>query len=76
MQKIMGLDAMRLKLKNCNVCEGTGWICENCKTVWQSKDGDSCCGAGEPCECNENGDIELDAVIASSEPETVKRWAH
>ena len=64
------------EVTKCDICNGTGWVCENCKTAWTDSNGNSCCGAGEPCACNASGFVEFDAVIASSEPETVKGWAH
>lgn len=38
--------------KACSICNGTGWVCESCGTVWDKGDGQpTCCGAGMPCEC-------------------------
>ena len=39
--------------KNCRVCFGLGWVCENHPNrVWDEKLG-CMCGAGMPCKCNE-----------------------
>lgn len=58
----------------CEICEGTGWVCENCGTRWELSDGGTCCGAGNPCVCNPNADFEFEAVIASTSPDEVKTW--
>jgi hypothetical protein len=58
-------------MTTCGICNDTGWICENCKTVWTDENGDSCCGAGDPCKCNASGFyepsgfVEFDAAKAS-----------
>lgn len=49
----------------CSVCDGTGWVCENCGTKWELDDGSTCCGAGEPCICNPFVEIEFDHISAS-----------
>lgn len=51
----------------CNVCEGTGWVCEKCGTRWELVDGGTCCGAGEKCMCNPNGNIEWQLIYAETE---------
>ena len=53
---------------NCPICEDTGWICENCGTRWELSSGGTCCGAGGNCNCNPNGEIEMDCVFASTNP--------
>ena len=60
----------------CELCEGTGWVCENCGTRWELADGGTCCGAGQNCACNPSGDVEWQAVYATTEPAEVKEWAH
>lgn len=59
---------------SCQLCGGTGWVCENCGTQWEAADGETCCGAGKNCECNPSGHYEFKAVYASTEPEKVERW--
>jgi len=60
----------------CEICEGTGWVCENCGTRWQLMNRETCCGAGQNCVCNPNGDVDWKVVYATTEPEEVKEWAH
>lgn len=61
----------------CLACAGSGWVCENHPDKpWENADGTRCCeGAGGNCECNPNGEVEFQAVFASTSPETVKEWA-
>lgn len=61
-------------MKGCELCEGTGWVCENCGTRWELKGGGVCCGSGVACECNPDGEVEWQAVSSSTEPEKVKDW--
>ena len=58
----------------CDICNNTGWICENCGTQWEKENGETCCGAGENCICNPNGNFEFAAVYASVNPDEVKNW--
>lgn len=62
------------RLTQCSKCDGTGWVCENCRTVWEQSTGETCCGAGMPCDCNPSADYQFAAVIATVEPEKVERW--
>lgn len=50
-------------MKPCEVCDDTGWVCENHRDVpWGgvSSRADACeCGAGAACDvCNEHGGLE------------------
>lgn len=58
----------------CAQCDGTGWVCENCRTAWEKSGGETCCGAGMPCECNPSAHYEFAAVIAAVDPRNVKEW--
>ena len=41
--------------KNCTICFGIGWVCENHPDkAWHDEVGCTC-GAGMPCECNQEG---------------------
>ena len=61
--------------KNCKLCLGTGWVCENHLEVPAgTKTGQCDCGAACNCLCNPNGEVEWEAVYASTEPSTVKDW--
>ena len=60
----------------CEICEDTGWVCENCGTRWELPDGRTCCGSGVNCICNPDGEVEWKMVYASTEPEKVKGWAN
>lgn len=51
--------------KECQCCEGTGWLCEICKTRWEKEDGTTCCGAGMPCICNPDAEYEFNEVLCS-----------
>lgn len=63
--------------KTCETCKGTGWICENhMDTPWGCGLGECDCGAGCNCLCNPNGEVEWQAVYATTEPQEVKAWAH
>jgi hypothetical protein len=42
--------------KNCPICLGFGWVCENHPhSAWSYEFGCQC-GAGIPCKCNQEGD--------------------
>lgn len=63
--------------KACEVCKGTGWVCENhMDTPWGTAPEQCDCGAGHSCLCNQNGEVEWHVVYAASDPERVKEWAH
>lgn len=63
-------------MTDCETCNGTGWVCENHPLTPWGQGADECdCGAGMPCACNPNGELEWQAVIASTEPSEVKTWA-
>lgn len=55
---------------HCVICDGTGWVCENCETRWELKSGETCCGAGKNCVCNKNGDVDFSIVYASIDDRT------
>lgn len=56
----------------CELCEDTGVVCENCGTRWELENGDTCCGAGNPCVCG--AEFQWGAVYASTDPDEVKEW--
>lgn len=58
----------------CELCEDTGWVCENCGTRWELASGDTCCGAGKACVCNPDANFEWQAVYASTDPDQVTDW--
>lgn len=60
----------------CEFCSGTGWVCENCGTRWELKDGGTCCGAGQNCDCNPDGEVDWIAVHATTAPDDVKNWSN
>lgn len=63
--------------KACESCKGTGWVCENhIETPFGNGQGECDCGAGCNCLCNPHGEVEWQAVYATTDPETVKEWAH
>jgi hypothetical protein len=42
--------------KDCPICSGIGWVCENHPDkAWHDEVGCTC-GAGMPCQCNQEGD--------------------
>ena len=48
----------------CAKCKGGGWVCENHKDhPWN---GECCGGAGEPCDCNTDANVDFAEVIADS----------
>ena len=51
--------------KNCKICYGVGWVCENHSTsVWDdSVEGGCECGAGMPCKCNKYRNLPPDVKI-------------
>jgi hypothetical protein len=46
--------------KNCPVCLGLGWVCENHPDRAWSDEFGCMCGAGMPCECNSAGEPGVD----------------
>lgn len=60
----------------CEICGGSGWVCENhLDTPWGDRSGECECGAGKNCLCNPSGEVEWQAVYASIDPDQVKEWA-
>lgn len=59
-------------MADCELCEGTGWVCESCGTRWEEEDGSTCCGAGTNCVCNPDGVVDWQAVHASISMDGVK----
>lgn len=49
----------------CKICGGSGWVCENCQTTWELESGGTCCGAGIPCDCNADANVDWLVVHAS-----------
>lgn len=46
--------------KDCPICFGLGWVCENHpKRAWSETLG-CMCGAGMPCQCNRTGEPGVD----------------
>ena len=62
--------------KGCDLCGGSGWVCEvHTQNKWENSDGSTCCeGAGANCVCNAHGEVEWQAVHASTNPDSVVRW--
>lgn len=58
---------------DCQVCDGTGWVCENCGTRWELLQGGTCCSAGKNCVCNPHGDMDWDHIFASSESHSLAK---
>jgi hypothetical protein len=61
--------------KNCKLCKGAGWVCENHLDVpWVN--GNECCGgAGAPCVCNPDGELPDGFIVYSAvEGTKVKQW--
>lgn len=46
--------------KDCPICYGLGWVCENHPDKAWDKDLGCECGAGMPCECNSGGGTGID----------------
>lgn len=63
-------------MSKCEICQDTGWVCENCDTQWEIANGETCCGAGKSCVCNPNGDVQWQVVYATVDSEGVEKWAH
>jgi hypothetical protein len=43
--------------RNCPICFGLGWVCENHPDkAWDKSIGCEC-GAGTPCDCNSGGEF-------------------
>jgi hypothetical protein len=60
--------------KNCEICKGTGWVCENhTDTPWGEGEGECDCGAGSPCTCNPTGEVDWLYVYASVDPDEKSR---
>jgi protein involved in temperature-dependent protein secretion len=55
----------------CDQCEDTGWICENCWTRWEKEDGTTCCGAGQNCVCNPNGEVNFIEIFSEIKKENM-----
>jgi hypothetical protein len=46
--------------KNCRICFGIGWVCENHPNrAWDAELG-CVCGMGMQCECNQEGEPGVD----------------
>ena len=49
--------------KNCPVCFGVGWVCENHPYCpWDQALGCEC-GAGLPCQCNKRGEPDTSGLV-------------
>jgi hypothetical protein len=46
--------------KNCPICLGLGWVCENHPDLAWDKGLGCECGAGMPCGCNKAGEAGVD----------------
>lgn len=63
-------------LTDCEICNGTGWVCENHREIAYGDKPEECnCGAAANCVCNPNGKTPWQAVYASIETE-VDEWVH
>ena len=49
--------------RNCPVCFGIGWVCENHPDRAWSDELGCMCGAGMPCECNRADEPNITLVI-------------
>jgi hypothetical protein len=50
--------------RNCRVCFGIGWVCENHpERAWDKELGCEC-GAGMPCKCNEDDEPDTSGLLA------------
>jgi hypothetical protein len=49
--------------RNCRVCFGLGWVCENHPEEPWDKDLGCACGAGIPCECNDSDPPDTSEMI-------------
>lgn len=59
----------------CEICNGTGWVCENHPFEEFDHDNEGCDGAGKPCVCNPEADTSaiFAVVYASTDESTVTR---
>jgi hypothetical protein len=54
--------------RNCPICLGIGWVCENHPDrPWDDEIGCTC-GAGLPCECNTGEEPDISQVIEEKKP--------
>lgn len=61
----------------CDICNGTGWVCENHPEMPSGDGAGECnCGAARPCVCNPGCHVAWQAVYASTAPDQVDVWAH
>ena len=51
--------------KNCRICFGIGWVCENHPNRAGDDELGCTCGAGEPCKCNMEGEPGVDELDIS-----------
>jgi hypothetical protein len=50
--------------KNCPICFGIGWVCENHPG---NKELGCECGAGMPCKCNDGDELDTSQVIVEED---------
>jgi hypothetical protein len=49
--------------KNCPICFGIGWVCENHPDKAWDKELGCECGAGMPCECNDGDEPDTAGIL-------------
>jgi hypothetical protein len=53
--------------KNCPVCFGIGWVCENHPDgAWHEELG-CMCGAGMQCKCNSGEELDVSQVLVDED---------
>lgn len=58
----------------CPKCNGGGWVCEDHPDLpWNHNEN---CGAGMPCSCGRDLVPAEMSVIATTDPEAVKKWSN
>jgi hypothetical protein len=54
--------------RDCPVCRGIGWVCENhINVLWDDEIGCTC-GARRPCDCNSGDEPDISQVLENKSP--------
>ena len=56
--------------KNCPVCFGIGWVCENHSDRARHEELGCICGAGMPCKCNSGEEPDVSPVLIDEKKAT------